>query len=340
MPGVEALPGKSLSFLIKEKFPLFFICIVDAGVTLIAQHVTGGAQPYTLWIRIENALVSYTRYIRKAFWPSNLALYYPHPGRSLHWWQVGAAIVALTVITVLAAKARKYRYLIVGWLWFLIMLVPMIGLVQADVQGMADRYAYTSFIGLFIMVCWGVADFAAERHLPRALLPAVSVIAILALSVVTWNQVGYWKDDITLWSHSAEVSPGNWKAYFFLGNAQEAAGLHDEAAQSYLNAAAINPTDPFTNMNIASYEQSHHNLPLALEYYKRVLPQAWNSEQKTIVLTNMAVIYRQMGDYTSANECLAKQSALPQRKVDWQGSWWKQIVPMIKEALHIGGGNS
>ena len=340
LPGVETIPGKSLSFLVKEKFPLFFICIVDAGVTMIAQHVTGGAQPYTLWIRIENALVSYTRYIRKAFWPSNLALYYPHPGRTLHWWQVGAAIVALAVITVLAARARKYRYLIVGWLWFLIMLIPMIGLVQADVQGMADRYAYTSFIGLFIMVCWGVADFAAERHLPRALLPAVSVVAVLALSVVTWNQVGYWKDDITLWSHSAQVSPGNWKAYFYLGSAQDVAGLHDEAAQSYFSAAAINPTDPFTNMNIASYEQSHHNLPLAIDYYKRVLPQAWNSEQKTMVLTNMALIYRQMGDYASANECLAKQSALPQRKVDWQGSWWKQIIPMIKDALHIGGGNS
>jgi hypothetical protein len=93
-------------------------------------------------------------------------------------------------------------------------------------------------------------------------------------------------------------------------------------------------------MNIASYEQSHHNLPLAIDYYKRVLPQAWNSEQKTMVLTNMALIYRQMGDYASANECLTKQSALPQRKVDWQGSWWKQIIPMIKDALHIGGGNS
>ena len=337
LPGVEEIPAKSLGWLIKEKIPLFVICIVDAGMTLIAQHVTGGAQPFTLWVRMENAFVSYTRYIQKAFWPSNLALYYPHPGRTLHWWQVGASVITLLLITVLAVRARKHRYLIVGWLWFLIMLVPMIGLVQADVQGMADRYAYTSFIGLFIMLCWGLSDFVAERHLPRALLPAVSVLALVALTAVTWRQVGYWQDNVTLWAHSAEVSPGNWKAEYYLGVSQDAAGLHDAAAQSYLRGAAIYPSDPFINLNIATYEQTHHNLPLAIEYYKKVLPQAWNSDQKTQVLTNMAAIYRQMGDYTAANDCMAKLNALPQRKVDWQGNWWEQIMPTIKQFLHMGG---
>ena len=331
------IPPKSLWWLIKEKIPLFFICLVDAGVTLIAQHVTGGAQPYTLWIRIENGLVSYTRYLGKAFWPTNLALYYPHPGRSLHWWQVGASTVTLLLITVLAARARRHRYLIVGWLWFLVMLVPMIGLVQADVQGMADRYAYTSFIGLFIMVCWLLGDIAQERRLPQALLPAISVVALAALALVTYRQVGYWQDDITLWAHSAQVTPGNWKAYFYLGMAQDAANQHDEAVQSYFKAAAINPFDPFTNLNIAMYEHTHNNLPLAIEYYKRTLPQAWNSEQKTQVLTNLATAYRQLGDTASANECMAKLTALPQRKVDWQGSWWNQIMPVLKDMFHLGG---
>ena len=336
-PKVEAIPPKSLSWLIKEKFPLFFICIVDAGVTLIAQHVTGGAQPYTLWIRIENALVSYTRYIRKAFWPSNLGLYYPHPGRTLQFWQVGGAILALLAITALAARARRHRYLIVGWLWFLIMLVPMIGLVQADVQGMADRYAYVSFVGLFIMVCWGLSDLVAERHLPRALLPAVSILVLVALTVVTSRQIGYWKDDISIWGHSAEVMTGNWKAEYMLGTAQDAAGLHEAAIESWFRAAAINPTDPFTNLNIAMYEHRHLNLPMAIDYYKRVLPQAWNSEQKTQVLTNMATAYRQLGDTVSADACMSKINTLPQRKVDWQGAWWKQIIPMIKQYLHMGG---
>ena len=341
LPGVEPVPPQSLIWLVKEKIPLFFICLVDAGLTLMAQHVTGGAQPFPLWVRMENALVSYTRYIRKAFWPSDLALYYPHPGRSLHWWQVGASMLMLLLITVIAARARKHRYLIVGWLWFLIMLIPMIGLVQADVQGMADRYAYTSFVGLFIMLCWGLGDLASERHMPKALLPALSVVVLAALTVMTWRQVGYWQDNITLWAHSAEVTTGNWKAEYFLGVSQDAAGLHDAAAQSYLRAAAIEPTDPFINLSIAAYEQNHRNLPLALEYYKKVLPQAWNPQQRSEVLTNMASIYRQMGDYSSANDCMAKLNALPaQKQVDWQGAWWKQIIPTIKQYLHLGGAQS
>ena len=157
----ESITGRSFWWLVKEKIPLFFICLVDAGLTMIAQHTTGAPQPFSLWLRIENALVSYARYIGKASWPTNLAVYYPHPGKAIQFWQVALASLLLLAITWFSVKASRHRYLIVGWLWFLIMLVPMIGLVQVDVQGMADRYAYASFIGLFLMVCWGVADWAA-----------------------------------------------------------------------------------------------------------------------------------------------------------------------------------
>ena len=332
----DAIPAKSFWWLVKEKFPLFFICIVDAGVTMIAQHVAGEQQPYTLWIRIENALVSYTRYIRKAFWPTNLALYYPHPGKYVHWWQVWASIVVLAVITLLAARARRHRYYIVGWLWFLIMLVPCIGLVQVDVQGMADRYAYVSFIGLFLMTCWGVSDWAAERHLPKAVLPAASVVVLVALAAVTYRQIGYWQDDVSLWGHSAEVTTGNWKAEYLLGGALDAAGRHDEAAQHFFRAAAIEPTDPFINLSIAGYEQTHGNLDAALEYYQKALKEAWNSDQSTQVLNNMAIIYRQKGDLAKAEACQGKVQTLPKRAVNWQGAWWEQIIPMIKQYFHSG----
>lgn len=332
----EVIPGKGFWWLVKEKLPLFFISLFDAAVTLVAQHASGAAQPYTLWIRTENAIVSYARYIGKALWPSNLALYYPHPARTLHWWQVGGAFLLLLAITALTLRARRYRYLIVGWLWFLIMLLPMIGLLQVDVQAMADRYAYVSFIGLFLMVCWGVADWAAERHVPKALLPLASVAALLALSVVTYRQIGYWSSDVTLWAHSAEVTTGNWKAEFWLGAALDADGQHEAAMQHYFRAAAINPFDPFIDLNIATYEYQNGNLVLAIEYYKKVLPGAWNSEQKTLALTNMATAYRRLGDSASADECLAKIKTLPQRTVDWQGAWWKQVLPMIRQYFHLG----
>ena len=332
--GLPIVPGRSFWWLVKEKVPLFFICVVDAAVTLVAQHATGAPQPYALWIRVENAIISYARYIGKAFWPSNLALYYPHPGRTLHWWLVGGAFLLLLIITGLAARARRHRYLIVGWLWFLIMLVPMIGLVQVDVQAMADRYAYVSFIGLFLMICWGVADWAADRRMPKVLLPLASAAVLLSLSVVTYRQIGYWSSDVTMWAHSAEVTSKNWKAEYWLGTALDADGQHEAAMQHYQRAAAINPFDPFTNLNIAMYEHQHGNFGVAIEYYKKVLPAAWNSEQTRIALTNMASAYRLLGDTASADQCMARIKALPQRTVDWQGAWWKQVLPLVREYVH------
>ncbi len=329
--STREIPPKSLGWLVKEKIPLFFICIVDAGVTMIAQHVAGEKQPFTLWVRIENALVSYTRYIRKAFWPTNLALYYPHPGKYLHWWQVWTSILVLAVITVLAARARQHRYYIVGWLWFLIMLVPCIGLVQADIQGMADRYAYVSFVGLFIMVCWGVADWAREQRLPQAVLPAVSVLVLAALTLVTHRQISYWQDNVTLWAHSAEVTTGNWKAEYLLGGALVQAGRVEDSIPHFRRAAEIEPGDPFVNVSIAAYAQIHGNFQVALDYYNKALGESWNAEQSTKILKNMSMIYQQLGDPAKAEACVTKVQALPKPAVNWQGSWWEQLIPMIKQ---------
>ncbi len=336
MTNGEERPSGEWRWLLIEKIPLFVICIADAGLTVIAQHVAGEKQPYTLWIRIENALVSYTRYIRKAFWPTNLALYYPHPGKDLHWWQVGTSILVLTLITLLAARARRHRYYIVGWLWFLIMLVPCIGLVQADVQGMADRYAYVSFIGLFLMVCWGVADWAGERHLPKAVLPALGAAALLALTLVTRQQIGYWHDNVTVWAHSTEVTTDNWKAEYFLGVTLVEAGRPHEAIVHFKRAEAIEPEDPFVNVSVAAYEHFSGNLQLALDYYTKALGESWNDEQSTKILKNMAAIYRDLGEPAKADACLAKIQALPKPAVDWQGAWWEHLIPMIKQYFHSG----
>jgi tetratricopeptide (TPR) repeat protein len=330
------IPVRSFWWLVKEKLPLFFICLVDAGVTVIAQHVAAQKQDYPLGVRIANALVSYVRYIGKAFWPTKLALYYPHPGNTLQWWQVGGALLLLLTITALALKAHRHRYYIVGWLWFLIMLVPCIGLIQADVQGMADRYAYVSFIGLFLMVCWGLSEWAAERRWPKALLPAAGTAALVALSLTSWRQVGYWRDDVTLWSHSAQVTTGNWKAEYLWGGGLDGLGRPSEALAHYRRAVAIEPNDPFVNMSIAAHEQLNGDFASALGRYKNVLAHAWNGEQSAAALNGMAMCYRAMGDYTSADACLAKTKVLPKRAIDWQGAWWEHIIPAIKQYFKSG----
>ena len=183
---LAAMPGKSLSWLILEKLPLFAICAASAAITLKAQRAAGamsGINWHPFSVRLENAILSYVRYVGEAFWPSSLSLYYPHPGNSLVLWQVIAAVAILLAVTSLVVAGRRRRYLLVGWFWFLGTLVPMIGLVQVGNQGRADRYAYLSFIGLFIMVCWGVAEWAKQRHISSAKLAAVSVVVLLALAV-------------------------------------------------------------------------------------------------------------------------------------------------------------
>ena len=334
--AADVLPAKSFWWLVKEKAPLFFICLVDAGVTLIAQQVAGGTQEWPLWVRIENAIVSYTRYLRKAFVPADLAMYYSHPGRTLHWWQVGGAALVLLLITVWAWRARQHRYLLTGWLWFLIMLIPMIGLVQpADVQGMADRYAYNSFVGLFIMVCWGAADWATEKHWPKALLPASSVVILAALTLLTHQQIGYWGSDLALWSHSAQVTH-SWKPEFLWGLALDAQGQSDAAIGHFFRAAKVEKHDPFIDFAIAKYEYTHNHLPLALDYYQKAYADAWNSDQKTAALKIMSAVYLRMGDRVKADECLARIQTLPQKKINWQGAWWQEILPQIKQWLHGG----
>ena len=150
--GERAFPQRSFSWLLGEKLPLIALCGASAFITMQAQQTAGAMHTvknsFPLSIRVGNALVCYARYLGKAFWPSRLALIYPHPGTSLQTWQVLAALVALLTVTALVLRERRRRYLLVGWSWFLGTMLPMIGLVQVGEQAMADRYAYLPFIGL------------------------------------------------------------------------------------------------------------------------------------------------------------------------------------------------
>ena len=136
---------------------------------------------YPLWLRLENAIVSYVRYIAKAFWPTRLSALYPHPTHSIALWAVLGAGLLLLAITLFAVETRNRRYLTVGWFWYLGTLVPMIGLVQVGEQAMADRYTYLPLVGVYIMVCWAVADWCRERQVSPLALTAVSAAVLLRL---------------------------------------------------------------------------------------------------------------------------------------------------------------
>ncbi|MGA2904318.1 MAG: tetratricopeptide repeat protein [Candidatus Korobacteraceae bacterium] len=304
--GEKRTANTEWRWLLLEKLPLFAIAAGSAVMTMQAQTGSGAVltlNAVSVSMRLSNAIVSYVRYLEKALWPVRLAPMYPHPGGSLPAWQICSGALILIAITAFVAKMRTRRYLLVGWLWFLGTLVPMIGLVQVGRQAMADRYAYLPLLGIFIMVCWGVADWAEQKRLPAALLPALSVIVILALSLVARRQIGYWADNVTLWTHTIAVTPPNYIAQDDLGGALMTNKRLEEAIVHFRLAAAMHPTDPISAFNIAFYEQQHGNLLQAIQYYKQALVLTPRASLKILALDNMAYAYRRLGNAAEARAC-------------------------------------
>jgi protein O-mannosyl-transferase len=195
-----------------EKLPLLALAAASSLATLRAQeagNMLRSLTAYPLGVRAENALLSYVRYLGKTLWPAGLALPYGHPGASLTVGEVGAAALLLLVVTALALRLRRrLPYAATGWLWFLGTLVPVIGLIQISDQAMADRYAYVPLIGLFVALAWGAA--AAVAGLPRKpwIVATVSCLLLAALIFQTRRQVDFWRDDRSLYEHTARVTKG------------------------------------------------------------------------------------------------------------------------------------
>jgi hypothetical protein len=304
------LVQRSFSWLVAEKLPMLALCAASAFITMKAQQAAGAMNtvknsfPFT--IRMGNAIVCYARYIGKALWPSHLALVYPHPGTNLKTWEVLGALVLLLAVTALVLRERRRRYLLVGWLWFLGTMVPMIGLVQVGEQAMADRYAYLPFIGLFIMVCWGAADWAAQRKLPVAVLVGTCAVVLIAFSAVAYRQLGYWRDNVVLWTRIVDVTPPNYIAQDDWGGALLNEGQLDEAMKHFQAANEIYPLDPFSNLNLAIYAQQHNDPQQAIVRTKIVLDRTPSPRLRSKAYNTMGLAYGELGDQAKARECFQK----------------------------------
>ena len=211
--GICPYPRIPLKRLVWEKIPLFILVVLFSLVTVYAQKA--GAMVVSLadiplGARISNALVAYATYLGKTVVPVHLAVLYPHPGNAIPWWQALGAALGLALLSfMIIRQALSYPYLLVGWLWFLGTLVPVIGLLQVGRQAMADRYTYIPLIGLFIMAAWGMADLLARWRCPKFLLPLVGGIMILVFGTVAWFQVGYWRNAVSLFQHTLSVTQNN-----------------------------------------------------------------------------------------------------------------------------------
>ncbi len=267
-------PKVSFLCLVLEKAPLFFLTALSSLFTILT-HWGGGAvatlEKLPLQIRIENALISYVRYIAKMIWPNSLAVLYPYPIH-LPFWEVAGATFLLLIISVLGILAgRRHPYYIMGWLWYLGTLVPVIGLVQAGVQAMADRFTYIPLIGLFVIVAYGVPAILAGWHHRRVALVTAGSFLLSILMISTVLQVQCWQNSIRLFSHTLSLTVDNWIIHNNLGVTLFREGNEKEAFVHYKKALEINPryVDARYNLGILLLQQGKDQE--AMPYFIEVL---------------------------------------------------------------------
>lgn len=287
-----------------EKIPLLGLAAGSAVITMMAQSAGGAVLTSAArapGLRLENAIVSYALYIKKAVWPSHLAALYPYP-HALPAWEVAAAALLLLAITGTVLIYGEHRYLVVGWLWYLGTMVPMIGLVQVGNQAMADRYAYLPLPGLFVMMVWAAAEWAARHHTSKRLLAAASITVLLALSVVTHIQLRYWHDDLTLWAHALAVTQNNFVAENNFASALMRQGRNDEAIAHFRAASALEPQDATSQLNLGIYAQEHGDLQQAAARYAYVLQLATDAQLRASAYANLGTVYFAWHDYAKAQQ--------------------------------------
>jgi tetratricopeptide (TPR) repeat protein len=230
-------------------------------------------------------------------WPSNLAVLYPHPRLLVPWHVLGSVFLLIAITLIVIWRAKKLPYLATGWLWYIGALVPVIGIVQVGDQAMADRYTYISLIGLFIMMAWGVPDLLKKWNHRKEILLTSSALSILCLSIITWTQVGYWQNSITLYDHTLKVTDYNWLILNNIGFAYNDLGNYRQAIEDLSRAIEIKPgfAEAYNNRGIAY--KGLGNYKLAIEDYNRAIEikpgyaEAYN---------NRGNAYKGLGNYRQA----------------------------------------
>jgi tetratricopeptide (TPR) repeat protein len=266
----SAMRQVPLAVAIGEKAPLLALAAICSALTLVAQRdALPTSDRFSLDNRLGNAVVSYVVYIAKAFWPIDLIAFYPYPMPARPAWQVVGGLFLLAGLTgAMLAIWRRRPYWIVGWMWYLITLIPVMGFVQVGTQALADRYMYLPLIGLSLMISWALADAFARWRVPWAVSGAVTLTVLAGLAAATWIQIGYWRDSNALWLHALKVVPDNWMAHANLGAAltndnELQAAVHHEA-----EAVRLNPRHAIAHANLGVLLARQGDLPSATDQFQ------------------------------------------------------------------------
>ena len=309
-PANRKLQWRLIRPLLLEKIPLFALAILSCVVTYIAQKKGGAFAPVeicTFGLRMANALVSYPAYIAKMLWPENLAMLYPFPG-ALPLWQVLGAAFFLTAVTLAVLRpARRFPYLPVGWFWFTGTLVPVIGIVQVGVQSMADRYTYIPSIGLFIMAAWGIPQIFKKWRFGKKALATLATISLTCLAGLTYTQVGYWRDGMTLFNHTLDVTQDNFTIYTSRGRIYQDLGDYRRAIADYDEALRISPRNSLALNNRGNCWNSLGNRARAIQDLDRSIEI---NPLKAETYNNRGLVYSAVGNYARAIEDFSRAIAI------------------------------
>jgi tetratricopeptide (TPR) repeat protein len=274
--------SSSVSRLVLEKVPLLALSAASCAATILAQKTAlSSFEELPFSFRISNALVTYVAYFGQMLWPTKLAVFYPHPYGRLPLREILSATGLLVIITfIVFALRRKQPYLATGWFWYLVMLVPVIGVIQVGVQARADRYTYLPQIGLYVALTWAAADLMAYWRRRREILGFAAAALIGLLSWCAWRQTGYWKNSEALWTHTMAVTSDNSVAHNNLGLLRMREGRADDAIAHYQEALKIrseraetsnNPGNALIYNNLGNALLSKGLPEEAIPYYNRAL---------------------------------------------------------------------
>jgi Flp pilus assembly protein TadD len=300
--GQNGFPSTSLARLIWEKAPLFLLSIIASGITLYTQHkggAIGSIANIPLMDRVANSLVSYAAYLGKTIWPSNLAVFYPL--RSLPLWQVAGAALFLCAISSLVFRCWKSRpWLMVGWLWYLGTLVPVIGLVQVGQQAMADRYTYIPQIGLSIIIAWSLAELFAIRPSFKSVVIALIFVVLGMFAIITKIQVVHWQNSINLNEHALVSTTENPLAHYNLAIFLSDQGRLDEATPHFAEALRLNPNEMLYNYGFGLNLDRQGQYYEAEKYYRMALKLDTNRRYAHELYVYLGVIQAKRGQLEEA----------------------------------------
>ena len=302
--GESPSTAKTAIKLIIEKLPLFLISAASSYLAVIAAHSAGALTDTVsvpLSLRLQNSATACVDYLKTAVWPSGLSVYYPIERGGIPWASVALALLILAAITALTLKFGRQRYLAVGWLLFLVTLLPVSGIIQTAMQARADRYTYTPMIGIFIAVVWGAAEFSKHFGIPRAALALGAACALSGLALVNHSTLGYWRDSVTLLTRAQRLA-GKPDEFIetILGKSYEARGLHDEAFKHLQLALTLDPHNASALYNIGTVMIQRGQTRESILELQAAIAYSKSSGLTESSLQNLGTAYLILGDYQHA----------------------------------------